>query len=482
MKSLVFTLMALCLQFQSVCAQVTGRIEYPTRGDYEDQFINPVGNKGLLIYSMAKNSENGKRYFKTEYYSTEMKFLFADSILVDKGMYIYDAIYDNGVNYCILRERDGSFAVMAFDLKTRKTKVTDSEYTRKGSMRDLIINDGMMVFSSTQKKMERIGIIDLQTGNSKFADIHFKGVSDRKIFLIGNTIIDNIIYALVQVEKDIYLVRLDMQGNQLSENNLTKDIPERLITISMSKAGNKFFATGTYSRSKKGGAQGIYFAQLADWQFKNIKFYNFLDLKNFTDYMSDRRKARIERKKERAEKAGKEYSLKYLMASHHVMTDGTDYFYLGEAFYPTYTTTRVGNMVTTVFNGYAYTHAVLAKFNEQGELIWDNCFKMEPSNRPMYVKQFISCTMMGKDVKLIFTDGKWLVSKLFKNTDGSVLKDRKTERLETDDADETVKKVRNSNSLHWYDDNFIVYGTQIVKNKETGERRKVFSITKYTIK
>ena len=482
MKAFVFALMALCLQFQSVCAQVTGRIEYSTRGDYEDQFISALGNRGLLIYSMAKDSENGKRYFKTEYYSTEMKFLFADSMLVDKGMYIYDAIYENGVNYCILRERDGSFSVLAFDLKTRKTKVTDSEYTRKGSMRDLIITNGMMVFSSTQKKMERIGIIDLKTGSSKFADIHFNGVRDRKIFLMENTIIDGIIYALVKVEEEIYLVCLDMQGNQLGETNLTKDIPERLITISVSKAGDKYFATGTYSRSKKDGAQGIYFTQLADWQFKNIKFYNFLDLKNFTDYMSDRRKARVERKKERAEKAGKEYSLKYLMASHHIMTDGTDYFYLGEAYFPTYTTTRMGNIVTTTFNGYAYTHAVLAKFNEQGNLLWDNCFKMEPDRLPMYVKRFISGTMMGKDVKLIFTDGKWLVSKLFKNSDGTILQDRKTERLETADADETVKKVSSSNSLHWYDDNFIVYGTQVVKNKETGERRKVFSITKYTIK
>ena len=340
----------------------------------------------------------------------------------------------------------------------------------------------MMVFSSTQKRMERIGIIDLKTGNSKFADIHFNGVRDRKIFLLENTIIDGIIYALVKVEEEIYLVRLDMEGNQLGETNLTKDIPERLITISISKAGDKYFTTGTYSRSKKDGAQGIYFAQLADWQFKNIKFYNFLDLKKFTDYMSDRRKARVERKKERAEKAGKEYSLKYLMASHHIMTDGTDYFYLGEAYFPTYTTTRIGNMVTTTFNGYAYTHAVLAKFNEQGNLLWDNCFKMEPDRLPMYVKRFISGTMMGKDVKLIFTDGKWLVSKLFKNSDGTILQDRKTERLETADADETIKKVSSSNSLHWYDDNFIVYGTQIVKNKETGERRKVFSITKYTIK
>ena len=48
--------------------------------------------------------------------------------------------------------------------------------------------------------------------------------------------------------------------------------------------------------------------------------------------------------------------------------------------------------------------------------------------------------------------------------------------------EEDVKKMRYSNSQYWYGDNFLVYGTQVVKNSKTGERRKVFAITKYTIK
>ena len=53
-------------------AQVTGRIEYPYRADYEDQLVLPIGDKGLVIQSFAKDSKAGKRYFKTEFYSTMM--------------------------------------------------------------------------------------------------------------------------------------------------------------------------------------------------------------------------------------------------------------------------------------------------------------------------------------------------------------------------------------------------------------------------
>ena len=139
-----------------------------------------------------------------------------------------------------------------------------------------------------------------------FADIHFPKVKDKNIFILENTVIDNTIYALVSADNDIQLVRLDMQGKELGTTNLTADMPERIISASASKAGDKYFVTGTYSRSKKGGAEGIFFSELKDNKFNNIKFYNFLDLKNFTDYMSDRKQAKIERRKEKAKKAGKE--------------------------------------------------------------------------------------------------------------------------------------------------------------------------------
>lgn len=482
MKTFNLILLALCLNVLQSVAQVAARIEYPHRGDYEDLVVSPIGERGLIVYSFAKKTDHGKRFFKTEYLSTELKPIYTDSMLIDDDLHFYSSTFDNDVNYAVLRARNGAFSVIAFNTKTHKTKVTDSEYTRKASMRDLIIHNGKMVFSSSEKRLERIGILDLASGDCRFADLHIPGVRDRKVLILQNTILDKIIYAVVKGDRELYLARVDFNGKQLGVTSLTTEIDQTLLSASLSKANDKYFITGTYTKSKKGGSQGIYFAQLENWQFKKQRFVNFLDLKNFTDYMSDKRKARIERKKEKAEKAGKEYSLNYNMASHGIMTDGKDYFYLGEAFYPTYITYRVGSTMMTQFNGYAYTHAVLAKFDADCNLLWDNCFEMRPRQQPMYVKRFISAGIKNNDVDLIYADDKKLVSKLFNNKSGEVTQERKSDMIETDNEDEDVKKMKYSGTLHWYDKNFIVYGEQVVKNNQTKERRRVFSITKYTIK
>ena len=106
-------------------AQVTGRIEYPHRADYEDQVVLPVDDKGLVIQSFAKDSKEGKRYFKTEFYSTAMKLISTDSILIDKGMYFYSDVVESGVLYTVLRQKDGSFMIVAFNPATHKITTTD---------------------------------------------------------------------------------------------------------------------------------------------------------------------------------------------------------------------------------------------------------------------------------------------------------------------------------------------------------------------
>lgn len=46
MRTLLLCVIALCSQVMSMTAQVTGRIEYPHRADYEDQVVLPVDDKG----------------------------------------------------------------------------------------------------------------------------------------------------------------------------------------------------------------------------------------------------------------------------------------------------------------------------------------------------------------------------------------------------------------------------------------------------
>ncbi len=89
MRNFLLSVIALFAQSVSMTAQVAGRIEYPYRADYEDQLVLPVGDKGLVVQSFARDTKDGKRCFKTVYYSTAMKYVSADSMLIDKGMYYF---------------------------------------------------------------------------------------------------------------------------------------------------------------------------------------------------------------------------------------------------------------------------------------------------------------------------------------------------------------------------------------------------------
>ncbi|MBQ2055617.1 MAG: hypothetical protein II489_04900 [Bacteroidaceae bacterium] len=479
-KTIYLLLLLLCSTVSR--AQVTARVEFPYR-EYKDTYTTPMGEYGVLEQMFDKKTQDDKRWFKIQHYNTNLKLVATDSMLISKDMELYTCESDREICYSILRESDDSFLIVAYNTNTHKTNVVEGEYTHKGSMHSLCIENGYLVFSSTQKKIERIGIVNLKNGDTKYSDIHIDGVRDKKIFILENTIIDGEINSLVKVEENVYLMRFGLDGSTRSRILLTKNMKEYICNASVSKSGGKYFLTGTYTNKKEGMAQGIYFTQLEGDKFKFIKFYNFLNLKNFTEYMSSKKKAKVERRKEKAEKNGKEYSLNYHIASHKIMSENGYYYYLGEAYYPTYTTTRDGfGGVYATFNGYFYTHAVLVKFDNQGNIVWDNCFKMEPREKPFFVKAFVSASLKGNNVSTVFTDGKRLTSKLFRNSDGEVVKDRNTEILETIGDGESIKRARYTDSMHWYDENFIVHGNQTVKNSKTNERRRVRYISKYTIK
>jgi hypothetical protein len=223
-----------------------------------------------------------------------------------------------------------------------------------------------------------------------------------------------------------------------------------------------------------------------------INFVKFLEMKNFLSYLPKREQDKIEKKIKKKEKKGKEVTLSYRIADHAVIPSGDDFLFLGEAFYPTYrqesyTTTSTVNGVSTtttqyrtVFDGYQYTHAVLAKFNAQGELLWDQTFAMWPSYKPYFVKRFISLTEQSEDdIKMVFASYNRIVSKTI-SLDGVVIQENKSDEIETGYSGDKAK-YSYSNIDYWYDQFFIAHGNQVIKNKEdksVKRKRRVFFISK----
>lgn len=167
------------------------------------------------------------------------------------------------------------------------------------------------------------------------------------------------------------------------------------------------------------------------------------------------------------------------------------YLFLGEAYYPTYrtetysTTSTVNGVTTTstqtrqVFDGYQYTHAMLGLFDEEGNLLWDQIFEMKGSYKPFYVKRFISIAEKDENsLKLVFASGKRIISKSI-DYEGAVINDSESEDIETSYTGDKVK-TSFSNIDYWYDNYFVAYGSQKIKNKagEAKRKRKVYFVSK----
>jgi hypothetical protein len=216
-------------------------------------------------------------------------------------------------------------------------------------------------------------------------------------------------------------------------------------------------------------------------------------LDNFLSYLPERKQERLEKKKDRKEKKGKEFNIDYRILAHEVMPLEDGYLLLGEAYYPTYrtisytTTTMVNGMVTTrlitqqVFDGYQYTHAMLSKFDKEGNLMWDEIFEMWNAYKPFHVKRFISIAEKNQNsLKLVFASRNKINAKSI-DFGGSVILDSQSEEIQTTFTGDKTK-ASFSNLAYWYDNYFIAYGQQKIKNKEdandTKKKRKVFFISK----
>jgi len=478
--SILFLMLILALSYGRANAQVTARTEMPSSSNifgWVNQVL-PMGRQGLVVEEL--NNLDGKRYLRSVFCSTSLKQLYADSVAVNKHAYFDGIFYKGNKCYTVLGSWINELQLITYDPSTRKTTIATSPYPHHGIKYDKTVLDHYFVFTSIYKKQHAVGIIDFRDGNTKLCDLKFGNVKDKDIDVLNYSMINNVIHALVNAGGDLYLMKISTDGKILSSDNLTTEIDENIHSATLSKAGGKTFVTGTFSINKKNVSQGIYFGQMENDKITSIKFYNFIDLKNFYNYLSEDEQNEIAEKKAKAEKKDKVLVTSYNVNSHDILTDGRYYYYLGEAYYPVPTTQVSMGAINTFFSGLQYTHSVLAKFDGNGNLLWDQCFPLHVSDRPIFLKYLVSATFVGNNIQLVYTDGRKLMKKLVANSDGHEVKSS-TVKLETDSEDEMVKKS-NSTNLPWYDNNFLVYGNQTVINQQTGERRKVFAITKYTLK
>jgi hypothetical protein len=252
----------------------------------------------------------------------------------------------------------------------------------------------------------------------------------------------------------------------------------------------EYIYTGTYFKQAS-SATGMFFCKGSNGKIETTNLVDFSDM----DYSNiEKDDETIKKSKKASKRRGNKKSapIHINLAIHEILPVEDGYFFLGEAYHPTYYTTSyidhqtINGVTTSVtrykteFGGYQYTNAILAKYDLNGDLDWDKSFTLIPAYKPYYITKFVSIVKNSvRAVKLVYASKNKIVSKTI-GTDGTVIIDTESEEIETKYSGDKIK-YSFTDLDYWYGNYFLAHGSQKIKNKdnkEAGRKREVFFISK----
>jgi len=248
----------------------------------------------------------------------------------------------------------------------------------------------------------------------------------------------------------------------------------------LAKKKFRFNPANNESMGLSTSAKGMYISKLDNDEPEFINYYKFSDFKSFYDLYTDKKAKKIKKKKAKAKRKGKDLNIEFNLLLHDIIEDDGEYIMIAEAYYPDYryethtTTDANGNMSThteKIFIGFRYSHAIIAAFDTDGEKLWDQSFQifdilsfnLNEKIRVFYDKD-------SKDITLIYSYNGRLKSKIINQ--GDEISEKVSEKIETNYKEDKVKDSYSSDMEYWYDNYFISWGYQKIKNKNQKKKGK----------
>lgn len=492
MRALFTFLFLLIIQnsFSQVIYEIRKEINLDDK-EFKNYMLYEFQEKGVVLYSQKSKTD----IHRIEKLDIQLDIVDSLNFKIPDKQKIDEAFTNDSNLFLLFKSRKGDYSLVSIDVKNMKIKKYNGSFPKKTYVKSMNIIGNMAFFEIKVKNTNSVTTFNLTDERQGVIPIFIKGYKDKNIYVENVQIEENIneYFVFVNTFKkrihNLHVLRYDKNAKLVDNKNLSEKLDAKLSSASVTAINkNEFIYAGTYSTVNSSSSEGLYFCKMINEQKKFMKFYNFMDFSEFLSYLPERRQNKIEKKKKRKEKRGKSFKLNYYIASHEVVKINNKYFFLGEAYYPTYRTETYtdsnGNTQTRqVFDGYQYTHATLVAFDENGLKLWDKTFEMFPSYKPFYPRKFISMTVIEEKINLLFMNRNDLVSSAY-SIYGEVVNEKKYDFLETGNENDRLRYT-NSDVFHWYDNFFISYGFQKIKNKtdETYKRkRKVFFINKISYK
>lgn len=303
------------------------------------------------------------------------------------------------------------------------------------------------------------------------------------------------------VKARLQVKQLAADGTLQSARFVQPESERNLITAQLSPdAGSQRLLAGTYSLRDSRYAQGLFTANLTDTASLNqiresLKFYDFLNLKHFADYLKPHQAARLRARRDARRQNKQDLRLHYSFLLHddllpvsdgyvltgevyHLITRNSTYqnnaalsnYYYPVGYRPWTNTPRPDN------SEYRTSHAVICGFDRTGALQWDNVFVLKEA----------TSRHLGETVRLRpLPDGRRFVAAYLHENDLHYKIIDHTQDAPNDllvplqstnqpDAHEKPGKPEEAALVPWYGSRFLAFGYQNVRARNEKDRDVFF--------
>lgn len=503
--AIAFVLSAVTLDAQSLM-----RVEIEASSSSDQHNIIPVGKNGIILFNESdEKGSKGEKVMEFSKYDANFKKVWTKQQTVGSRMTMSKYDYDNEnvyilmmssgkkADYTILRLNIGTGAITATSGKTpMRMAVTDFKASGNdafwgGSTVPSVFNTCLYAYTcglarSAMNTTPLLMHTDLAAQSSELEKLKYKGRSsvtdiskdtEQGTFsAVISSIPDKKTFDLEV--KEYYMnggpkgeIRLDPQGSNLPLN----------AHVTSLKSKEKIIV-GTYSQASVTGrrvaspySDGIYFIKAKGDDQEYIKYYAFSEMKSFWKYIESNYSARMARKmKKRAsrrQEQGTTLDVNYQLLVHDIIEYNDQYIMVAEAYYPEYHTEYYteyvnGKPVTRtrrVFDGWRYTHAIVCGFDKNGRMVWDNTFEIW-NILTFNLKERVRVLPQDKELVLAYAYGGAIHSKVISGSE--VLDGKSSTPIETSKEGDKVRSNYDSDMAFWYDNYFVTWGYQRIKNTE----------------
>jgi hypothetical protein len=299
--------------------------------------------------------------------------------------------------------------------------------------------------------------------------------------------------------------QLAADGTLLKSEFVQAESDRGLITAQISPGDSAAnLLTGTYTLRDPRYSQGLFVADLSagtspTGSRKSLRFYDFLNLKHFFDFMRPARAARMRERGQRLRESARQLRHHYHLLMHDLEPLDEGYMLVGEVYFPNsqsrgayssyyarsfspyYSNGYVPSYYPSVAspvnsgNGYLASQAIVCCFDRNGMLLWDNAFVLKDVRKSSLVESVRTRPLPdGKRLVMAYVKDEEIHYKIIDRATASP-NDLMVPIATSPQPDSKEKPVDTNQEglLTWYGSRFLAYGYQHVRTPH-GQGRDVF--------